>query len=701
MRDERLRIQRFKTSGQWESGLSYRLRSLEEGGITLYDMPTLTEWVHREEPFRNPGALAADECGALYLLHAETCRLYRFDPQVRIAETMHFIAGCGSLPGTVTGRVKIVMDPLTFWVLDGGDGSSNGRVQAFSREHFQIRYLIGELQKPVGMALDADGRLYVLDGGAGQIAVYENNGRNTGVAFGKERFIEPLDLALGGDGTLYVLDGGYRGLLRFDTAGEFIGIAGNFDGISEALQPSQLVIDRDGTIFTADGGSGGIHQFDPDGSHVGVINIPDAASVRSIAVDSAGNLYAGTDRGIAMMSRRNSYTNEPGIYYSRGLDSGIEGCQWHRAALQAVLPPRSLFRLYCYTSDDPELKKRIDGIISDPGSSAQQKHELLEETIPWSAPEENPEDMLFRGNRGRYLWLKLVLSTFDGTVAPRIGQIRLFYPRLSYLRYLPAIYQEDPDSKEFLERFLSLFESVCYDLETDIGNLFKYFDPETVPREFLAWLASWLNLALEEEWPEATQRRFVEQAYLLYRLKGTPEGIAGMIAIYTGKKPLILEYAKMAKPMVLSRDGQFRLGIGSLLLRTPVRAFRLGDDSILGRSAIREEPSAEEPFLPLAHRFAVMLDLSAEEVKKQEKGIRRILEEGKPAHTLYTLRFTEGTAGIGRWSYVGVSTRVDDYKPVQIGGAAVLGRNLIAYDNREAVGKAEWRSRLGSDTVLD
>ncbi|MBE9592207.1 MAG: phage tail protein I, partial [Proteobacteria bacterium] len=157
------------------------------------------------------------------------------------------------------------------------------------------------------------------------------------------------------------------------------------------------------------------------------------------------------------------------------------------------------------------------------------------------------------------------------------------YPRSSYLRYLPAVYQEHLGSKEFLERFLSIFETVFYDLETEISQVFKHFDADTVPQEFLAWLASWLNLALEEEWPEEKKREFIQQASLLYKRKGTPDGIRKFIEIYTGKTPIILEHLRMVKPMILSGKGIFRLGINSILIQTPVRGFRLGDDSILGR----------------------------------------------------------------------------------------------------------------------
>ena len=205
--------------------------------------------------------------------------------------------------------------------------------------------------------------------------------------------------------------------------------------------------------------------------------------------------------------------------------------------------------------------------------------------------------------------------------------MRFYYPRISYLSFLPAIYQEDPVSRDFLERFLSLFESVLYGLETDISEMFKLFDAETAPPKFLAWLASWLNLSLEEGCLED------ESAILFGELSGFTNSRARKpesenSSGFTPKKPLILEHSKIGKPMVLSRkevpgQGQkeaFRLGFNTVLQRTPIRGFRLGDDSILGRTALRDVTQApDDPFLQTAYRFTVILDMSPEEFNRYKK----------------------------------------------------------------------------------
>jgi hypothetical protein len=186
-------------------------------------------------------------------------------------------------------------------------------------------------------------------------------------------------------------------------------------------------------------------------------------------------------------------------------------------------------------------------------------------------------------------------------------------------------------------------------------------------------------------------------------LRGTPDGIRTFIELYTGKQALILEHSRIGKPLVLREDRDkelFRLGLDSVLIQTPVRGFRLGDDSILGRVALRDEAqSPEDPFLQMAYRFTIILDLSTEECMRYETGLRRIVDEHKPAHTVYNFRITNQMR-VGMGMYVGLNTRVVDHRPMQLGTDAILGTGLIVFDNAETVGKVEKRAKVETDTLL-
>jgi phage tail-like protein len=117
----------------------------------------------------------------------------------------------------------------------------------------------------------------------------------------------------------------------------------------------------------------------------------------------------------------------------------------------------------------------------------------------------------------------------------------------SYLKYLPALFQEDP----FLGRFLVPFEEVLSSFESLLSEVDRYFSPaltSPVPSdssatypELLRWLAQWVALVLDEEWDEAKQRRIIGEAVALYRYRGTVQGLKRYLEIYTGIEPEIRE----------------------------------------------------------------------------------------------------------------------------------------------------------------
>jgi phage tail-like protein len=703
---EEFKTQIFKTPQQWGSGLLYRLDVQEKGGITLYSTPAFTQWIIQVgNGINNPAGLAIDECGQVYLVDPDTkskiCRLYRYDYRTQNLEQLSYIVDHNSDQKKAQCPPRMLLDKYTLWIND----IVNQRVLAFSRENYQIKYIInklngnGELIEPVDIGLDEYGHLYILSGKPNnyQIVKYDIDGNfinrfelNLGEAVG---------LAHGNKNELYIIDRKNKQLLKYteEDSKLVLNLTVDLSNILEDFQRSGIVIDRKGNIFISDGSKGLIYQLDPDGSYIGIV--PGFTGiVQGLAIDSKGDLYISSNKGICQLSAQNTFTKEAGTYYSKTLDSGILGCRWHRIALEADIPPKTILEIFYSSSDDSELKDKIDNEIKAEKISIQEKARFIDEQLNWSEPEKNPKDMLFRGKKGQYLWLKLKLSTFDETIKPTITQMRIYYPRISYLRYLPAIYQEDETSKEFLERFLSIFETANHDLETEIRRIYEYFDPCTVPQNFLNWLASWLNVALEEDWPEEKKRQFIREASTLYKFKGTQSSIRKLIEIYTGKEPLILEHSKIGKPVILGRT--FILGVNSLLVQTPIRGFRLGDDSILGRVALRGTDimeSLEDPFLPFAHRFTIILDLSTEEVTRYEKGLRGIIDEEKPAHTEYNVRFLSNIESVG--TYLGLNTRLDYYKPIQIGVASTIGSGMVIMEGEHG-GRVERHGRVGYDTEL-
>ncbi|RMF02648.1 MAG: DUF2313 domain-containing protein [Chloroflexi bacterium] len=183
-------------------------------------------------------------------------------------------------------------------------------------------------------------------------------------------------------------------------------------------------------------------------------------------------------------------------------------------------------------------------------------------------------------------------------------------PKGGYLRYLPELYEQD----EFMGRFLMLFESFWSPIDTQIDSIANYFDPRLTPARFLPWLASWLDLELDESWPEEGVRQLIRWAIALHRSRGTRWGLLKYLELYTGQTAEIVE----------QRAENFILGADS----------RLGPGIALGHGNV-------------PHTFTVTLRLppvqaSTKQEQKRLEDVRRqtieaIIERQKPAHTVYTL----------------------------------------------------------------
>ena len=171
--------------------------------------------------------------------------------------------------------------------------------------------------------------------------------------------------------------------------------------------------------------------------------------------------------------------------------------------------------------------------------------------------------------------------------------------RSSYLKYLPAIYADN----DFMGRFLMIFEDVLGPIESILDNLSYYFDPGTIPEELLPWLASWVNLVLDDTWPLERRRELVKSAVELYQLRGTRRGVKEYIQAYTGVEPKI--------------DEDFG-------------GITLGESAQLGRNMVLGGGGGP-------YTFTVTLELEDPDLVELGQ-LKTIIEQEKPAHTSYTLQ---------------------------------------------------------------
>ena len=98
---------------------------------------------------------------------------------------------------------------------------------------------------------------------------------------------------------------------------------------------------------------------------------------------------------------------------------------------------------------------------------------------------------------------------------------------------LPALMQGD----DFTQRFTTALDQVISPVLSTLDCLDAYFDPSLAPSDFAAWLATWVGVALDENWPLERQREVITRAVALYSWRGTRHGIAEIVKLYVGVEP--------------------------------------------------------------------------------------------------------------------------------------------------------------------
>lgn len=121
------------------------------------------------------------------------------------------------------------------------------------------------------------------------------------------------------------------------------------------------------------------------------------------------------------------------------------------------------------------------------------------------------------------------------------------YPLSSFL---PGIYHLPdplgrgdpyPGQEPFVVRMTAALDLVLAPIFSSLDNFEAYLDPKLAPFDFLDWLGTWVGLVADETWPIDRRREFVAQASALYRIRGTPRGLARHVQIFTGGEVEILE----------------------------------------------------------------------------------------------------------------------------------------------------------------
>jgi phage tail-like protein len=308
-------------------------------------------------------------------------------------------------------------------------------------------------------------------------------------------------------------------------------------------------------------------------------------------------------------------------------------------------------------------------------------------TVPFPGWEAAPRDALqgvIFNAAARDLWIGGVVRS-DGTGTPSIHQIRVDYGRDTYLQYLPGIYRADPASSDLLDRLLSLSQTALGSLLHEIVDLTRLFDPAAAPDRgypsWLSWLSGWLAWQVDQNWTEAQSRQYLAEAFQLYALRGTTEGLRRYLKIYAGVNAHITEPALTTTMWSLGANSN--LGFSTMLAPASASGAILDATSVLDAADLTAlgDPFGAALFDDVAYRFTV--EINAGELTRAGaiESVRAVIDREKPAHTVCDLCVVQPSMRVGSQCRVGIDAVVARPREAWIGGP--LDQVVLAAKDRE------------------
>jgi uncharacterized protein (TIGR03663 family) len=260
-----MRIQKFDATGKFVAIIGSG-RGEGEGQFKPYDEAATGT---------GPGGIAVDNAGNIFVADTWNHRIQKFDA------TGRFVAQWGAYISL--GDAAAASDPAIntkFW-------------------------------GPRGIALDANGNVYVTDTGNKRVLIFDGNGkylRQIASGMSPTRIApdyqfnqpgelnEPIGIAVDGSGAVYVADTNNRRIQKFDAAGKFVAqwpISGTNWDAGPYLEPF-LALDNAGNLYVTAPTGQKILKFGPAGQPLAEKSAQGAVSLKTptgVTIAADGNVY--------------------------------------------------------------------------------------------------------------------------------------------------------------------------------------------------------------------------------------------------------------------------------------------------------------------------------------------------------------------------------------------------------------------------
>lgn len=683
----------------WQAALT-ALVADDDGVLTLQPLPQPPTPVVLPPPYEvGASGLATAPCLGLFVADTAHGRvIFRDDFCCDQAVVAPVVCDCADGLG-FEGPRGLAYGSHGLAVADSG----HARILMYRVETLALlRDLHGSFTEPRGVAVDTQGRLYVLDHGTKRIYRLRTDGApdtDYGDALSAQ-LQQPAFLALGNDGVLWVSDAGSDTVRRFAEDGA---ASPMLPAAEAGWKPRALAIS--GTrAYVADAHSGSIFAFEGD---VSLGRLPGyRGPVTALAIGDDGALYIkpGMDDQV-IVACANAGAAAMGELLAGPLDAG-ERSDWERVALDAVVPGTARIELSVFFSDTAAPPPAANEWLTAPAN------DVLLATLASNA-------MPGPGQR-RFLWLRARFYPGSKGEGPSLKQVQAATADEDYRQWLPSVYAEQ-DADTVLMRLLALARSEMGDAETIIADLPRLAAPDFVPIAALPWLADWLAFDVPGDLPAEARRDVLARAYEYARKRGTVAGLLAFVHLHTGLRPRLVEWHALRRIWRLGNESA--LGFDTALPSASADGMSVPDPTILKRTdpawgckaperivvghsivgADRPLPRADLGsvlFEDHAHRITILVPPGQADDPDLRARLHEVVEAEKPAHVGCEICFLEPEMRIGMAARIGVDAVIaGEGEPLRL-SESNLGHDARLGGTPPPTGTVGQHARIGRGIVL-
>lgn len=293
-------------------------------------------------------------------------------------------------------------------------------------------------------------------------------------------------------------------------------------------------------------------------------------------------------------------------------DSSEHNFRWRSLIADIDIPDSAVVRVYAYCANTTLVS--FDGVPAELDSYISNRSISIEEKL-------RKTDGLFKpigsgldcpiNLTGRFIWLKFEFVLPEERRA-EIKRIRLLLKSESIMDYLPEVYRAEDGENGFMSRFMSMFDSIFFDMDDKIAELHGSFDHRSADGEMLKLLAQWLNIEDVAYLPEDELRNRIASADDEQRSSGTRRGISRWIENEYGVKPNIIEFYSVKRMINEGKDRDIYLRLfGSdpykFFILLPENTFENTHDANIFMEKLRRRvPANTQPEVVLIRQSVIL-----------------------------------------------------------------------------------------------